>query len=70
MSDKLASAFSKYPNLAERALTMLLQDPDIAVKVEDWIIEQSKRDVRFSRLGSLAGLPVGEWVELARFEIG
>ncbi len=62
--DKLAQAFDQYPNLANRALVMLLEDETNVQKVSDWIIERSKFDIRFARLGEKVGLPVCEYKEV------
>jgi hypothetical protein len=70
MSDKLLVAFEKFPNLASRALVMLMQDSEIAAKIEEWIKEQASMDVRFLRLAKLAGIEHSEWVELPRCGCG
>lgn len=63
MSDRLMAALESFPNLANRALVMLVQDPDNATKVEEWIKEQAQHDVRFACLGERAGLDVDSGIE-------
>lgn len=70
MSDRLLAAFEKFPNLTYRALVMLLQEPEIADKVEEWIKNNAALDVRFLRLAKLADIEAGEWVELPRYGCG
>jgi len=66
---KLIQALEESPNLANRALVMLLDDEENVQKVREWISEQSKFDIRFSRLGERAGVPVGEYVELPHRDV-
>lgn len=63
MSDKLTTALEAFPNLANRALVMLMQDPSNATKVQEWIKEQAQHDVRFSRLGEKAELDLDNRIE-------
>lgn len=69
MSDRLTVALEKFPNLANRALVMLLQDPDNAETVKNWIKENSNNDIRFERLAQNAGVDVNScWREVGRRE--
>jgi hypothetical protein len=56
MSDRLTAALERKPNLANRALVFLLQDEEIAARVEAWIIKNAVNDIRFARLGEELGL--------------
>ncbi len=67
MSDKLTAALESFPNLANRALVMLLLDPNNVDKIEAWIKKNAVTDVRFARLGEAAGLETGGiWNEMPR----
>lgn len=73
MSDRMVVALERFPNLANRALVMLMQDPANAAKVEEWIRQNAEVDVRFERLAKLAGIAIdnkGEWIEIPRAGCG
>jgi hypothetical protein len=62
MSDRLLVALERRPNLANRALVMLLQDQRNVELVEKWIIRNAENDIRFVSLAEQAGIDIGEIV--------
>lgn len=61
---KLLSALEDSPNLASRALTLLLEDERNVQKIKSWIKDQAQYDVRFARLLERAGMNSDSWKEL------
>lgn len=55
-TSRLLTALEHFPNLAHRALVVLLQNPENVKIVEELIARNSLYDIRFSRLAEQAGL--------------